>query len=210
VTTNFFLKDTKNRDVPSIMAWEHYRYYALICDEFIARVYFILFKKECPSLTAEAKKMISKVGHWYLEEATTYIRVFGATSAPHLLPTHVPDWLIVGEICYQTILQGYNATLVKDKKREFIPYDFHVGFYMVKYIAQTKKEGLSQLEYRFPIGRFHKHDPKGLVPQHESQVSSCWKYVDDKFEYEIKKPSGSGNKIEQLNPQRHRGEGCCC
>jgi hypothetical protein len=85
---------------------------------------------------------------------TTYIRVFGATGAPHLLPTHVPDRLIVGEIYYQTILQGYNATLVKDKKRAFIPYGFHVGFYMVKDTAQEKQEGLSQLEYRFPTGDF--------------------------------------------------------
>jgi hypothetical protein len=37
------------------------------------------------------KKMISKVGHWYFEETSTYIRVFGATGAPHLLPTHVPE-----------------------------------------------------------------------------------------------------------------------
>jgi hypothetical protein len=137
-----------------IILWENrYKiYYALICDEFIARFYFILFKKECPRLMDTTKKMISKVGHWYLEETTTYIRVFGATGAPHLLPTHVLDWLIVGQVCYQAILQGYNATLVKDKNKAFIPYGFHVGFYMMKNIAQEKQEGLIQLEYRFPIG----------------------------------------------------------
>jgi hypothetical protein len=167
--------------------WEN-RYkksYALICDEFIARIHFIIFKKECPRLSATTKKMVAKVGHWYLDECSTYIRVFGATRAPHLLPAHVPDRLIVGEICYQTILQGYNATLVKDKKRAFIPYGFHVGFYLVKDTAQAKQEGLSQLEFRFPTGRFCKHDPKGLVLQHASQVSSCWPYAHDKFEDEI-------------------------
>jgi hypothetical protein len=70
----------------------------------------------------------------------------------------------LGEIFYQTILQGYNASLVPDKKRDFIPYGFHIGFYMVKDSAQAKQEGLNQLEYRFPTGRFHKRDPKGLVP----------------------------------------------
>jgi hypothetical protein len=58
--------------------WEN-RYkksYSLICDEFIARIHFILFKKECPRLSVAAKKMISKVGHWYLDEHDTYIRVF--------------------------------------------------------------------------------------------------------------------------------------
>jgi hypothetical protein len=112
--------------------------YALICDEFIARVYFILYNKEYARPMKTTKKMISKLGHWYLEETTTYIKVFAATDAPHLLPVHVSDMLIVGEIYYQTILQGYNVTLVKDKKRAFIPYEFHVGFYMVRCTAQVK------------------------------------------------------------------------
>jgi hypothetical protein len=56
---------------------------------------------------------------------------------------------------------------------------------MVKDTAQDKQEGLSQLEFRFSTGRFYKHDPKGLVLQHASQVSSCWSYTHDKFEDEI-------------------------
>jgi hypothetical protein len=77
--------------------WEN-RYkksYSLICDEFITQIYFILFKKECPRLSAAAKKMISKVGHWYLDKCATYIRMFRATRAPHILPAHVPDWLVI-------------------------------------------------------------------------------------------------------------------
>jgi hypothetical protein len=111
--------------------------------------------------------------------------VFGVNGTPHLLPTHASNYLIVGEICYQTILQGYNATLVKDKNRASIPYGFHVGFYMVNNKKQEKQEGLSQLEYRFPTSQFHKHDPKGLVPQHASQVYPCWLYAHDNFEDEI-------------------------
>jgi len=82
--------------------WEnrYKKYYSLICDEFIAHIYFIIFKKECPRLSVAAKKMIAKVGHWYLDECSTYIMVFGATGAPHLLPTHVPYHLVMGEIYY--------------------------------------------------------------------------------------------------------------
>jgi hypothetical protein len=72
----------------------------------------------------------------------------------HIYYLHIPDRLVIGEICYQTILQGYNATLVKDKKQAFIPYGFHVGFCIVKDTAQDKQEGLSQLEYRFPTDDF--------------------------------------------------------
>lgn len=129
--------------------------------------------------------MIAKVGHWYFEETSTYIRVFRATSTPHLLPVHVANRLILGEICYQTILQGYNTSLVKDKKRDFIPYGFHIEFYMVRDTAHAKQEKLNQLEYRFHTGRFRKHNPRGLVPQHTTQVSSYWPYAHDNFEDEI-------------------------
>jgi len=86
--------------------WEnkYKKSYSLICVEFIAQIYFIIFKKEFPRLSVVAKKMISKVGHWYLDEHRTYIRVFRATRAPHFLPSHVPEWLVVGEIFYETIM----------------------------------------------------------------------------------------------------------
>jgi hypothetical protein len=110
-------------DVYFSILWEngYKKSYALICDEFISCIHFIVFKKECLRLSAASKKMVVKVGHWYLYELSTYIRVFRATGAPHLLSSHVPNWLIVGEICYHTILQGYNAMLFKDKKQAFIP-----------------------------------------------------------------------------------------
>jgi hypothetical protein len=145
--------------------WEN-RYkksYVVICDQFISCIYFLLFRKECPRLSNEAKKVISKIGHWYLDERETYIRVFVTTEEPHLLPIYVPNWLVLGEICYQTILQGYNATLVKDKKRAFIPYGFHIGFCMVKDTAHAQQHGLGQLEFQFQTNQFRKHDPKGLV-----------------------------------------------
>jgi hypothetical protein len=56
--------------------------YSLIYDEFIAKIYFIPFKKECPRISDVVKKMVSKVCQWYLDECDTYIRVFGATDDP--------------------------------------------------------------------------------------------------------------------------------
>jgi hypothetical protein len=41
-----------------IIMWDnrYKKYYALICDEFIARVYFIIFKKECPRLVGSGQE----------------------------------------------------------------------------------------------------------------------------------------------------------
>jgi hypothetical protein len=104
---------------------------------------------------------------------------------------------VLGEICYQTILQGYNSNLVKYKKRAFIPYGFHIRFYMVKYTMHAKQEGLNRLEFWFKMGHFRKHDPKGLVLQHASQVSSFWPYAHDQFEDEIfTKNAQDWNEVE--------------
>jgi hypothetical protein len=92
----------------------------------------------------------------------------------HLRTTFTPRSCSRSACCGRNMLPNHLAnTLVKDKKRAFIPYGFHIGCYMVKEIVQAKQEGLSQLEYRFPTSRFRKHDPRGLVLQHASQVSSC-------------------------------------
>jgi hypothetical protein len=73
--------------------WEngYKKSYSLIYNEFIAHIYFILFNKECLRLSVAAKNMIAKVGHWYLDEHDTYIRVFSTRGAPQLLPVHIPD-----------------------------------------------------------------------------------------------------------------------
>ena len=74
--------------------------------------------------------MYTSASYRKTDERETYIKVFDATGAPHLLPIYVPDRLVLGEIFYQTILQGYNATLVKEKKQAFLSYGFHIGFCM--------------------------------------------------------------------------------
>jgi len=35
------------------------------------------------------------------------------------------------------------------------------------------------------IGRYRKHDPKGLVPKHASHVSMSWTYAHEKWEEEL-------------------------
>jgi hypothetical protein len=77
--------------------WENMykKSYSFICNEFIACIHFILFNKEYPRVSTTEKKVIENTGHWYAYERDTYIEVFRATRAPHLLPAHVPDWLVI-------------------------------------------------------------------------------------------------------------------
>ena len=37
-----------------------------ICDNFLYRVYFLIFKKEAPTFSPEAKTLISTMADWYV------------------------------------------------------------------------------------------------------------------------------------------------
>jgi hypothetical protein len=57
------------------MLWEnkYKKSYAMICDLFLAQLYTIIFHQECPRLSKQAKKILSHIGNWYIEEKHTYI-----------------------------------------------------------------------------------------------------------------------------------------
>jgi len=69
----------------------------------------------------------------------------------------------MGEVCYQTIIQGSNAYLMKEaKKRMVVPCGFRVRYCFIKYTRKARHEALNHLEYQFHTRRFRRHDPKGL------------------------------------------------
>jgi len=109
--------------------WEnkYKRQYANICYHFFAQAFELILGKPAPILSDEAMQVLSNIGDWYIEKDFTYIRIYGATAAPHLLPKFVLDRLVLREIAYQTILHGFNAFLVKEKLKSFISYSLYIG-----------------------------------------------------------------------------------
>jgi hypothetical protein len=51
----------------------------------------------------------------------TYIKVYGATKSPHLLPKFIPEKLVLQEITYQTLVHGVGVALNRDKKMIWPP-----------------------------------------------------------------------------------------
>ena len=65
-----------------------------ICESFLGRVYFLIFNKEAPTFSPEAKTLIATIGDWYVGESFTYIRIFGSNAA-HMLPKFVHERLVL-------------------------------------------------------------------------------------------------------------------
>jgi hypothetical protein len=83
----------------------------------------------------------------------TYLRIRVSITAPHLLPKYVLGILVLGEISYQLVLQGFNASLLKEvKKKICIPYNFILGHKYLKYLKHARHEANYILEYVFSHG----------------------------------------------------------
>jgi hypothetical protein len=82
--------------------WEHkYRLdHQKICEHFLIPLYQLLFCSPMPCMTDKAQAIVGRVGDWYLLEYGTYIRVYGATKAPHMLSKFVLHRLALQEIAY--------------------------------------------------------------------------------------------------------------
>ena len=76
-----------------------------ICESFLSQFYFLIFNKESPAFSLEAKLLISTTRYWYVGDSFTYIRIFGSNAA-HMLPKVVPDRLVLEEIPFQTVTEG--------------------------------------------------------------------------------------------------------
>ena len=92
-----------------------------ICHGFILPLYKIMYDKDPPRCSLEAQIDIIPIARWFGEEWFTYIRVFGSTVPPHVLPLYVPDKLLAREIAYQTCSEGSLTKDLKDKKKAIWP-----------------------------------------------------------------------------------------
>lgn len=55
---------------------------------------------------------ISKVGDYYVSLLGVYLKLYGSTKAPHLLPYYMPDKIVLLEIAYQTYVIGFGFMMM--------------------------------------------------------------------------------------------------
>lgn len=65
-----------------------------------------MYKRTTPRFSKKAEVDFLPIARWFGEEKFTYIRLFGSTSSPYVLPYYVLDKLIAREITYQIVGEG--------------------------------------------------------------------------------------------------------
>ena len=76
--------------------WAHkyYSHYKEICENFIMPLYTLIFLVECNCMSEEALKVVQNNKNYYLTEDGLYLRMYGGSRAPSLLPRYVTDYVI--------------------------------------------------------------------------------------------------------------------
>jgi hypothetical protein len=98
-----------------------------ICDYFMAPLHKIIFGVHPHRISPGAIKDLKGIGDWYMTKYYTYVRIYGATGPPHLLPKYVPDKLLAHEVAYQTIDKGVTTYLSEKNKRYWSDFPYSHG-----------------------------------------------------------------------------------
>ena len=103
------------------LLWAHkyYRNYREVCEHFIMHLYTLIFPTECNCMSEVAFKFIEEYGDYYLTDEGMYIRMYGGSRAPSLLPKYATDYVLHKEAVRQVYLDGVGSFLFKHKKVAF-------------------------------------------------------------------------------------------
>ena len=97
-----------------------------ICENFLGRIYFLIFDREAPASSPKARNLIAIMGDWYVGESFAYIIVWGSNTA-HMLPKVVPDRLVIEEISFQTVTEGIYKKHVGPKRSAWPKFPQKLG-----------------------------------------------------------------------------------
>ena len=97
--------------------WAHkyYNYYKEICEHFIMPLYTLIFLVECNCMWEEAFKVIQEYENYYLIEDGLYVRMYGSSRAPSLLPRYATNYVLHKEVVWQLYIDGIGNFLFEQK-----------------------------------------------------------------------------------------------
>jgi hypothetical protein len=119
-------------------------------------------------------EVVSEIDDWFVRENETYIRIYGSTKPPPIVPKFVLDKLVLQEVAYHTLVHGFGASISKYKKLAWPPLPFYLGSYNFKNSKEAHAEAEALETFHFREGIFHRYDPQKVVNQHCKLCKRKW------------------------------------
>ena len=96
-------------------------------------------------MSEEALKVIKEYANYYFTDEGMYIRMYGFSTAPALLPKYATDFVVHKEAARQVFLDGIGSFLFEHKKATYPPIPFRLGSYKFSKVKKAD-EFVQELE----------------------------------------------------------------
>ena len=125
----------------------------------------------------EAFQVIEEYVDYYLMEDGLYIRMYGFSRAPSLLPKYATDYVVHKEAVRQVFLDGIGSFLFEHKKVTYPPLPFRLGSYKFSKFKKAD-EFVEELEkFHFGEINFHRNDSRNKVAEHCREANVHFEYT---------------------------------
>ena len=92
-------------------------------------LYKLFFLTNCNFMSERALETLRENGNYYLSEEGMYLKMFGGSKAPSLLPKYATDYVVHKEVGIQIYIDGIGNFLFDMKKFVHPPIPFCIGIY---------------------------------------------------------------------------------
>ena len=118
-------------------------------------LYELIFLKEPDRMSKSTMGVICKYGDYYFSPEGPYLRVYGGSRAPSLMPRYATDYVVHKEAVRQLFIDGVGNFLFDMKKTVFPPLPFYIGNYKFTRVKNAS-EFVKDLEiFHFGEKSFH-------------------------------------------------------
>ena len=100
-------------------------------------LYTLIFLTKCNCMSEEAFKVINEYIDYYLTEEGLYIRMYGGSRAPSLIPKYAIDYVLHKEAVRQVYIDGVENFIFKHKKAPYLAIPFWLGSYKFSKVKQS-------------------------------------------------------------------------
>ena len=93
-------------------------------------------------------QVIGEYADYFFTENGMYIRMYGGSKTPLLLPKYATDYIVHKEAVRQVFIDGIGSFLFQHKKTAYPPLPFKLGSYKFTRVKQAT-------EFIEELGKFH-------------------------------------------------------
>ena len=117
-------------------------------------LYKLIFLTECDCMSKKTLEVVEENGKYYLSEEVLYIRMYGGSRAPSLLPKYSTNYVVHKEVVRHLYIDGIGNFLFDQKKVVYPPLPFYIGSYKFSKVKSASEFGKELKYFHFGEKKF--------------------------------------------------------